>query len=332
MASNENPLGCSPKASEAVRQWAANMALYPDGSCYDLSKMVASKIGVLQDNLLFGAGSDQILEMISQSYLNPDDEAIMPIPSFPRYETVTRIMSAKPVELKLSSDHRLDVDAYLAAVTDKTKVVWICNPNNPTGTIITKSEQQRLLDGIPGTALIVLDEAYYEYVTSSDYPESIKLIDTHPNIVILRTFSKAYGLAGLRVGYAIAQKEIIQSLNKVRAPFNVNSAAQVAALAALSDDEFITESVSNNIQGIDYLCREFNFMGLEFIPTHTNFIMVNLNVDTKSIFTSLQREGVIVRPGQPFGMPNWIRLTIGKPDENEKFINSLKKVLEKRCD
>ncbi len=320
-------MGCSPKATEAVRRWAENMALYPDGSCYELNQALSSKLGVRQEQLLFGAGSDQIVEMIAQAYINPGDEAIMPIPSFPRYETVTRIMDGNPIEIKLDKDYRLDLSAYTDSITERTRIIWICNPNNPTGTIMTSDEQEAFLKKVPESILVVLDEAYYEYAKGADYPESIKLLEEHSNIFILRTFSKVFGLAGLRVGYAVSSPQIITSLNKVRAPFNVNSAAQVAALAALNDDEFLKLSIENNRLGKLYLYEAFSDLGLEYIPTHSNFVMVNLKRDSQQIFSALLHEGIIVRPGIPFGMPYWIRLTIGTMEENKSFIQALKKVL-----
>jgi len=328
MASNENPLGCSPKATEAVRKWAENMAFYPDGSCSELNAALSTKLGVKQDQLIFGAGSDQIVEMIAQAYINPRDESIMPIPSFPRYETVTRIMDGLPVELKLDRNYRVDLPAFSASITDKTRVIWICNPNNPTGTIITKDEQTAFLDYVPKSVLVVLDEAYFEYAQGDIYPNSIELLEKYPNIIILRTFSKAFGLAGLRVGYAISSPEIISSLNKVRAPFNVNAAAQVAALAALSDDEFLYLSIKTNLLGKQLLYKEFSDLGLQYIPTHANFVMVNINLNSQEAFSALLREGVIVRPGIPFGMPDWIRVTIGTSDENKDFILKLKNILK----
>jgi len=329
MASNENPLGCSPKATEAVRRWAQNMALYPDGSCNELNRVLSLKLGVKQEQLLFGAGSDQIVEMIAQSYINPSDEVIMPIPSFPRYETVTRIMDGNPIELKLDSGYRLDLSAYADSITERTRVIWICNPNNPTGTIITSDEQRSFLEKVPSSVLVVLDEAYYEYAKGGYYPESIKLLDEYPNIIILRTFSKAFGLAGLRVGYAISSPQIISNLNKVRAPFNVNAAAQAAALAAIDDEEFLDLSLENNRLGKLYLYKAFSDFNLPYIPTHANFVMVNLNRDSQEVFNALLHEGIIVRPGAPFMMPDWIRLTIGTPLENEFFIHTLEKVLKR---
>jgi len=332
MASNENPLGCSPKATAAVKSWSENMALYPDGSCFDLKSVLASKLKVKEDQLLLGAGSDQIVEMIAQAYMDAGDETIMPIPSFPRYETVSRIMGAVPIELQLDKDYRLDLAAFLSAIKSNTKVIWLCNPNNPTGTITTKEEQYSFLKQVPSSILVVLDEAYYEYAKGNDYPESIDLLDEFPNIVILRTFSKAHGLAGLRIGYAIASPKIISDLNKVRAPFNVNTAAQVAAQASLSDDVFLEQSVESNQQGKLFLYKSFDEMELQYISTYTNFVMVNLKTDCMEIFNQLLRKGIIVRPGVPLGMPQWIRLTIGTKEENIIFIRALKEILSNKGD
>ncbi len=236
-------------------------------------------------------------------------------------------MDGNPIEIKLDKDYRLDLSAYTDSITERTRIIWICNPNNPTGTIMTSDEQEAFLKKVPESILVVLDEAYYEYAKGADYPESIKLLEEHSNIIILRTFSKVFGLAGLRVGYAVSSPQIITSLNKVRAPFNVNSAAQVAALAALNDDEFLKLSIENNRLGKLYLYEAFSDLGLEYIPTHSNFVMVNLKRDSQQIFNALLHEGIIVRPGIPFGMPYWIRLTIGTMEENKSFIQALKKVL-----
>lgn len=325
MASNENPIGCSPKATRAVQKWAENMALYPDGSCLDLSIALSLKLGVSQDQLLFGAGSDQIVEMIAQAFLCPGDESIMPFPSFPRYETVTRIMDGNPVEIKLDQNYKVDLSGFIDAITEKTRVIWVCNPNNPTGTIVNTEEQLAFLKKVPENILVVLDEAYYEYAKDDDYPESLGLLDSFSNIIVLRTFSKAYGLAGLRVGYAVSSPSIIASLNKVRAPFNVNSAAQVAALASLSDDDFLRQSIESNNTGKHFLYKALGELGFEFIPTYANFIMIRLNLNSQHVFHSLLKEGIIVRPGVPFEMPDWIRLTIGTMEENKSFITALRK-------
>lgn len=327
LASNENPLGCSPKATEAVRKWATNMAIYPDGNCTDLRNALAEKLGLNPAQFLFGAGTDQILEIISQTFINPGDNAIAGHPSFSRYETVTRIMDGELIELPLTDDYRLNLDSFLEHVGEKTKVVWLCNPNNPTGTIITAKELRTFLEKLPREILVVLDEAYYEYARGGDYPESLKLLDEFDNIIILRTFSKIYGLAGLRIGYAISNEDIIGYLNRVRGPFNANAASQVAAKAALEDQEFLDRTLENNSRGKEYLYKAFEEMGLPYIPTHANFIMVNVKTDSTKLFADLLKKGVIVRSGDIFGMDEWLRVTIGTPEENEFFIRSLEEVL-----
>jgi histidinol-phosphate aminotransferase len=327
LASNENPLGSSPKAIQAVKEWTENMAIYPDGNCTDLKDALASRLNLDTAQLLVGAGSDEIVELITQTYINPGDNAIMGCPSFPRYQTVTGIMDGDIIEIPLTQDYRLDLQAFLDNITKNTRIIWICNPNNPTGTIITHEEQKAFLEKVPSDILVVLDEAYYEYVQCDDYPESTQLLDEYDNIMILRTFSKVYGLAGLRVGYAISCKENINYLNRVRGPFNVNAAAQVAALAALYDRDFVQKSVKNNQEGKRYLCQCFDNMGIEYIPTYANFIMVKVNRNSKELFNQLLLKGIIIRSGDIYGMDDWIRLTVGTPEENRQFIAALKEML-----
>jgi len=329
LASNENPLGCSPKAVEALIKWTNEVSLYPDGNCTELRNALAEKFKLDPGQFLFGAGSDQILEIIAQTYINPGDSTITGWPSFSRYEAVTRIMDGNIIRVPLTRDYRFDLDGILNSITDTTRIIWVCNPNNPTGTIITAEEQKAFLKKVPRHVLVVLDEAYYEYARGGDYPESTALLDEYDNIIILRTFSKAYGLAGLRIGYAISNKEIIEFLNRVRGPFNVNAAAQAAALAALGDQEFVQRSVQNNEEGKRYLYQAFEEMGLEYIPTHTNFIMVNVEKNSVEVFKALLQKGVIVRSGDIFDMDNWLRVTIGTPEQNRRFIEALKEVLQR---
>ena len=268
LASNENPLGCSPKAVEAIIEWTKGVALYPDGNCTELRNALASKFNLKPSQFLFGAGTDQILEIIAQTFINPGDQTITGWPSFSRYEAVTRIMDGTIVKVPLTDDYRLDLDAFLDNINDNTRIIWVCNPNNPTGTIITEQEQREFLKRIPDNILVVLDEAYYEYVQNPDYPKSVELLNEYDNIIILRTFSKIYGLAGLRIGYAISNENTIEYLNRVRGPFNANAAAQVAALAALNDQDFVRDSIKVNQEGKQYLYKAFEDMGLEYIrPT-----------------------------------------------------------------
>lgn len=329
LASNENPLGCSPKAVEALIKWTREASLYPDGNCTELRNALAERFNLDPGQFLFGAGSDQILEIIAQTYINPGDTTLTCWPSFSRYEAVTRIMDGKMVRVPLKQHYRFDLDGILSSITDTTRIIWICNPNNPTGTIITAEEQKAFLEKVPGNVLVVLDEAYYEYARGGDYPESVQLLNEYQNVIILRTFSKVYGLAGLRVGYAISSKEIIELLNRVRGPFNVNAAAQAAALAALDDQEFVQMSVRTNQAGKQYLYQAFEEMGLEYIPTHTNFIMVNVEKNSLEIFRALLQKGVIIRSGDIFDMDKWIRVTIGTPEQNMRLIDALKEVLNR---
>ena len=330
LASNENPLGNSPAATKAVQNWALHMAIYPDGNSADLRAALSKKLGVAPDELLFGSGTDQILEIIAQTYINPGDNAIMGDPSFPRYKSVVKVMDGEVVKVPLTGDYRLDLAEILRKIDSRTKIVWLCNPNNPTGTMITAQEQRDFIERVPEDVLIVLDEAYYEYALGEDYPDSIKLLDEFQNLLILRTFSKAYGLAGLRVGYAISNRDIIEYLNRVRGPFNTNTAAQIAALAALKDQDFIDKSIKNNIKGKDFLYSSFEEMGLEYIPTHANFLMVRVNLPSAFVFGELLKKGVIIRSGDIYGMDDWIRVTIGTEEENELFIKALKEVIRDR--
>ncbi|HHU63402.1 MAG TPA: histidinol-phosphate transaminase [Clostridiales bacterium] len=326
MASNENPLGCSPAAKKAVAGMLDHLEIYPDGNCTELRAKISDLFGLPPEHFLFGAGSDEILGLIAQTYINPEDEAIMAYPSFPRYETVTRVMDGKPVQVPLKN-HTLDLEGMARAITPKTKVIWLCNPNNPTGTIYTAAQQRELLEKTPPNVLVVLDEAYYEYVIDDDYPESVALLEEYPNIIILRTFSKIYGLAALRVGYAIGHPDMISDINRVRGPFNVNTASQVAALASLDDPDFVERSRQNNEQGKEYLYKAFESMGLEYIKTHGNFVMVDTGRHSKDVFHDLLRMGIIVRTADIFDMDTWLRVTISTPEENREFIEALQKVL-----
>lgn len=326
LASNENPLGCSPLAKQAVIETLENPALYPDGNCTELRNELAKNYNLKPEQFIFGAGSNEIVAFIGEAFINPGDESIMAVPTFPWYDTAVRMMDGVVIEVPLKN-YAHDLDTMKAKITDKTKVIWLCNPNNPTGTMYTKEEQDRFLKDIPKNIVVVLDEAYCEYVTNKDYPQSIDLLKDYPNIIILKTFSKVYGLASLRIGYGYASEEMIGYLNRLRPPFNVNTLAQVAALASLKDPDFKNKSRESNNKGKEYLYRVFGEMGLEYIPTEGNFIMVNVGLESMDVFNKLLRKGVIVRPGKGFGMPTWQRVTIGTQEENEIFIEALKEVI-----
>lgn len=326
LASNENPLGCSPYARKAIEDALENPALYPDGNCTSLKEALSQKLGVNPSQLMFGAGSDEIIRMIAQIFINPGDESIVSFPSFQSYDIAVQTMDGVLFRVALDKDYRFDLDSMAAGITDKTKVIWLCNPNNPTGSSFSRKEQDNFLGKVPRHIIVVLDEAYYEYVTREDYPESINLLPSHPNIIILRTFSKIYGLASLRAGYAIAGEEITGYLNRVRGAFNVNTFAQVAAAASLKDDDFRNKSREMNIKGKEYLYGEFTGMGLRYLPTDGNFIMVDVGMDSKQTFKKLLEKGIIIRPGDIFKMDTWLRVTVGNQEENEEFIKALREL------
>ncbi|WP_427340389.1 histidinol-phosphate transaminase [Caloranaerobacter sp. DY30410] len=323
LASNENPLGSSPKAIEAVKKAAENLALYPDGNATLLKEALAKKTGLKTTQILPSSGSDEMVDIIAKTFINKDDEVIMADLTFPRYITTTKMMGGKPVIVPLK-DWTYDLEGMKKAITDKTKLIWLCNPNNPTGTMFTEEKLLDFLKSVPSNIVIVYDEAYNEYVTRDDYPKnSIKLLENYPNLIILRTFSKIYGLAALRIGYALANEEIIHNMNKIRGPFNVNKLAQVAAIAALEDEDFIKKSYELNKQGKEYLYKEFKNLGLEYAPSETNHIFVNVKRDANEVFIELQKRGMIIRPIKD----TWVRITIGTPEQNELLIKLLKEVI-----
>lgn len=325
LASNENPLGCSSKAIDAIKNALDNLALYPDGNCTNLKEALSQKLNLSTNQIILSCGSDEMMDLIAKTFFNKGDEVIMADVTFPRYISTTMMMGAKPVIVPLV-DWTYDLDGMLSAITEKTKLIWLCNPNNPTGTMFTEERLVHFLNSVPKNIIVVYDEAYNEYVTREDYPKnSLPLLNKYSNIIILRTFSKIYGLASLRVGYTMASEEIIENINKVRGPFNVNTLAQVAAIAALEDEEFIKKSYDVNLQGKEYLYEEFQKMNLQFAPSEANHIFVNVKRNGGEVFIDLQKRGVIIRPM----VGDWIRVSIGTMEQNKIFIDKLKEVLHK---
>ncbi len=327
MASNENPLGPSPKAIAALREAAVRVNIYPDGYCFYLKRDLAAELKCKEEQLIIGNGSDEILKLIAEAFLDPGDEVIYAQPTFSEYEFVSRVMDALPVPVAVSQDLAHDLKAMAARISPRTKIVFICNPNNPTGTMITGDELELFLKAIPDRVLVVIDEAYREYVTDPHYPDSMGLLRQDDRLIILRTFAKIYGLAGLRIGYGISSPEIIAMINRVKEPFNVNYLAQVAARASLRDADHLQRSRELVIEGRGFLYEAFERLGLPYIPTQANFIFVNIGKDSRDVFTRLLREGVIVRTGDIFGYPEFIRVTIGTPEQNQLFLEKLQKVL-----
>ncbi len=328
LASNENPLGPSPKAVEALKQSASGVNFYPDGNCFYLKEALAEKLHCSLTELIVGNGSDEVLSFITAAYLNPGEEIIMGSPSFSEYDFAAKVMGGETIKVPLIN-YTHDLEGMAKAVTAKTKIIFVCNPNNPTGTMVDGNQVAQFMSKVPNHVLVVFDEAYYEYVENSDYPDTLGYVREGRNVIVLRTFSKIYGLAGLRIGYGVAPEGIISDLNRVREPFNVNILSQKAALAALGDYDFLQKSKKINLEGKEMLYQALGELGLEFIPTEANFIFINAGVDSQELFKKLLQKGVIIRTGDIFNHPTFIRLTVGQEEENKRVIRALREVLEK---
>ncbi|MFA5104187.1 MAG: histidinol-phosphate transaminase [Candidatus Margulisiibacteriota bacterium] len=326
LASNENPLGTSPLAVESIKDNARFSYIYPDQRHTILKEALSAKLNISKDNLIIGNGSDEIMLLIAQVFLSAGDEVILSRNTFSMYEFVTKIMDGTPVFVELKN-YTYDLDAISSVVTDRTKAIFLCNPNNPTGTIFSKKQFDLFISKIPDNVIVVLDEAYGDYSESQEFADGIEHVKSGKNLIVLKTFSKIYGLAALRIGYGIASPKIIDYLHMAKMPFNVNRIGQLAALAALGDEKFFKDSIENNKHGKEYLYAELKKMGLKFLETQANFIYIEFNENSDRIFVDLMKEGVIIRPLKSFGLPNSIRATIGAMPQNKKFIASLKKVL-----
>lgn len=323
LASNENPLGSSEKAKKAIQDALNHLNIYPDGNTTDLKEAIAKKFNVKTTQVLPSSGSDEMVDQLSKTFIQEGDEVIMADITFPRYISTCKMMGGVPVVVPLKN-HTYDLDGMKEKISDKTRLIWLCNPNNPTGTMFTKDALDEFLQSVPKNIVVVYDEAYQEYVTRKDYPkDSLAYLPDYPNLIIMRTFSKAYGLAALRVGYTVSSEEIISHINKIRGPFNVNTLAQVAAIAALEDEDFLQRSYDVNKEGKRYLYKVFDELNLEFAPSETNHILVDVKKDAQEIFVELQKRGVIVRP--IYG--TFIRVSIGTMEENITFVEKLQEVL-----
>ncbi|MFT6466762.1 histidinol-phosphate transaminase [Halopseudomonas sp.] len=326
LASNENPLGPSPLALEALKSAFAELTRYPDGNGFLLKQALAERLGVSTSMITLGNGSNDILELITRAFVSPQHEVVFSEHAFAVYPIVTQAVGARPVVVP-ARDWGHDLDAMAAAITPATRLVFIANPNNPTGTWIERPALERFLAKVPENVIVVLDEAYTEYVETGDVPNGLDYLTQYPNLLVSRTFSKAYGLAALRVGYGICQPAIADAMNRVRQPFNVNSLAQAAALATLEDEAYLAESRRINREGMAQLEAGFTSLGLTWIFSRGNFIAVDLGREAAPVFQGLLRQGVIVRPVANYGMPNHLRVSIGLPEENQRFLEVLGQVL-----
>lgn len=326
LASNENPLGPSTKVLAAIQKELSELSRYPDGNAFDLKAALSEKYTISEEQITLGNGSNEILELLARAFLNVETEVIFSQHAFAVYPIVTQAVGAiAKVIPAINYGH--DLSAMLAAITDKTRLIFIANPNNPTGTYLTEAALADFLAKLPEHVICVLDEAYFEYVEKEDYPSSIQWLKQYSNLVITRTFSKAYGLAGLRVGYSLSSPEMADILNRVRQPFNNNALALVAAEMALSDEAYLSETIRLNNAGMEQLKTAFSELGLSWINSVGNFISVDLGRDAASINTALLHKGVIVRPVANYEMPNHLRISIGTEAENIFFIKALKDVL-----
>lgn len=326
MASNENPFSPSPQALRAMRDTSKDLNRYPDAHCFYLRQEIARSLKIKTNQLVFGNGSDEIIVMATRAFVQKDDEVVVAHPTFLIYDIASRICGAKVIKVPLNH-FRYDLPAMRAAVTKKTKIIFIANPDNPTGTYVTKQEVQDFVHSLPSNILIFLDEAYYEYAPKKDYPKSLTLVNNYKNVLLTRTFSKFYALAGLRIGYGVGNAELIDILGRVREPFNINSLAQAAALAALQDKKYYQGLLKINEHEKQRLYRHLNQMDLFYVPSVTNFILIDVKQKSSWVFQQLLKRGVIVRDMTSWGLDTFIRVTIGKPRANEQFIKYLKEIL-----
>jgi len=327
LASNENPLGPSPKALELINKRLKSVNVYPDQTSIELREALAQKVGIDKDCLIVGNGSDEIMQLAGATFLTAKEDVLISENTFSTYEFVTRIFDGNAIFVP-QKDYKYDLQAFAKAITDRTKLIWLCNPNNPTGTMFSKKELDEFLAKIPKTVIVIIDEAYSEYVESKDYPDSLEYVKAGLNVIVLRTFSKLYGLAGLRIGYGIAKSDIIKYLNLTKLPFNVNRAASAGALAALEDKDFIKKSLKMNSDGKKYLYSELDKMKLDYLKTEANFIFIDVKRNCDKVFMEMMRKGVIVRPLSSFGFGEAIRVTIGSEEQNKKFVETLKNNLK----
>jgi histidinol-phosphate aminotransferase len=327
MASNENSLGPSPKALEAIRANLVDLHRYPDGSCYYLARTLADKLGVKPRQLVFGNGSNEVIELLVGAFVGPGDEVITSHPSFLVYQTMVQSRNGLNVVVPLQNMAH-DLVTILTTVTANTRLIFLDNPNNPTGTVFGQCEFEAFLSALPETVIVVLDEAYVDFVDPAVRIDVRCYLDNHVPVVGLRTFSKVYGLAGLRLGYGIMHEEIAGYLYRVRQPFNVNSLAQVAAVAALEDHDHYQQTLTMSREGISWLTREIGKLGCRTFPTQTNFFLVDVECDCKALYEKMLRTGVIIRPMNAYGYPTFIRITVGTASENERLVASLAQCLE----
>ncbi|SHH17178.1 histidinol-phosphate transaminase [Tepidibacter thalassicus] len=327
LASNENPLGPSKKAIEAIKKELHNINIYPDANCTKLKEELAKKHNLTSENIVVGNGGEELLKMIAQTFINPRDEAIMANPTFGKYASEVMFMGGIVHQINLKN-YKHDFETFIKKINDKTKLIFVCNPNNPTGNIMTKYDIEYLVNNVPDDVVVVFDEAYYDYaVKNKDYPDTLSILKERSNTIILRTFSKISGIAAVRVGYLLTSKEICEAMNKVKLVFHVNRLAQVAAVAAIHDIDHVKKTVELNYKSMEIMERYFEENKLEYIKSNANFVFVNVGIDSRIVFQKLLEKGIIIRPGYLWNWDNWLRVSTGTLEQTQKFINRLDEVL-----
>jgi histidinol-phosphate aminotransferase len=327
LASNENPLGPSPKAISAIKQALSGLHLYPDAQSYGLRQAIAEHLGFEREQVAVGNGADGLILQVCMAYLDEDSEVVVSRSSFPIYDKSTSTMRATLVKTPLKN-YGLDLEAMARAVTDRTRLIFVCNPNNPTGMVVTAHEVEAFMEQVPDCVLVVFDEAYYDFVESDEYPDTFKYIrGGRGNVMTMRTFSKAHGLAGIRLGYAISTSAVLAPLHQVKPVFEVNLLAQAAGVAALKDEAFIRRAVATNRAGLCYLYDEFDRLGLNYLESHANFVLVEIGPQATTVQRRLLERGVIVRPCVNYDLPNFLRISVGDQAQNARFIEALEGVL-----
>ena len=328
LASNENPLGPSAKVMEAINAAAKDVNRYPDGGCFYLREAISAKLSVPGEKIVFGNGSDELIILALRAFVHPGEEVIISDPTFLVYKIGSKIVGADIITVPVKN-FTYDLDTILAKITPKTKLIFIANPENPTGTYIPKDKLEAFIEKVPKDVVVFIDEAYYEFASAEDYPETIALTEMEDkNVIVSRTFSKAYGLAGLRLGYVIARKDLAEAVNKVREPFNINSIAQAAAIAALDDEESLNYSIQLVKEEKEKMYKAFDEMDVEYVPSGTNFILIDTKRDSKEVFSRMLNAGIIIRDMSAWALEGFVRVNVGLPEENDEFIKIFTSVIK----
>lgn len=324
---NENPYGPSPKAIASMQEIVSKLHIYTDHEGVDLKNAIANKFCLKPENVIYSNGADEMITMICNTFLNEGEEVIIPVPTFGQYKVNVLLMNAQPILVKCCDDFQIDLEGIRQQINKKTKLIFLCNPNNPTGLVISKEQMDAFVKSLPDHVILVIDEAYIEYADHSQIANGIDYVRNNDRVIIIRTFSKIYGMAGARIGYAFASEEIIFHINRVRMPVNINWVGMEGAIASLDDDEHIAKIREYTSREKKYLYNKFDEMGLIYIPSQTCFILVNLGRDSKKVMLDVAQDGIIIRPAHDWGYPNYARISLGNHEQNEKLVAAMKKAL-----